>query len=144
MTTLKHGYREPGKRGKKKIVRNKRINGLDNPHVGSELGDLFTDVGGSVNDFYIAAYIIEEYGDEIRDDLKDADEDDLRKHVIDIEERQAEPSESKQKRQLEDMLDEANPAERKKILENASETLENSSVNEEDVHDEMVNRGDES
>jgi len=89
MTTLEHTWRER-RGGKATRIANKEMDyTIENPFVGVKfqrfIDALAEDDCPEDRAFYALAYIVEEYEDEIADALADADADELRETVVDIE-----------------------------------------------------------
>lgn len=145
MTTLKHAYRERSAKGGTKIVKGKTVAGLDNPLVGSAFIDFLDDATDDryLDNFYAAAYIIGEYGDQIRDDLEDLDKEDLREYVIAVEAQQSQSSKQVQKQALGDLLEDADADETEKIVDVAENVLEADDLDEDSLLDEALDGGDD-
>lgn len=122
MTTVEYPYYVRSfSDGKKRASSTKIDFQIENPHVGAELTHWLEDVTGNMDDFWAVAYILEEYGDEIADDLEGMDKDDLRDYVVDIEFRRCDEAEEQVKEDLKEELGDMDADDAEAILEDIRE-----------------------
>lgn len=99
MTVLKRSWKERYKGGSRvKKIRNKTMDyEVANPFVAVKfqrcIDELAEDHAPDGDAFYALAYIVEEYSDEIAEDLAEADDDELKETVIEMENEIAEERE---------------------------------------------------
>jgi len=142
--TLEHGYYER-RNGRKTLRRGKTINGVDNPWVGQEFGEWQRAAREHCpeNDaWYAIAWLIEERGDELLDELAEVDDETLREAVVEIEARRSGAKERQEdKSRLSEMVEDADPAQLKAMADAAEEAKETVDTDDPLVHEDAINRG---
>lgn len=142
MATLKHRHivTTPGGKRVNKSGSTYELK-INNPLVGIGFSKLLQECDNNdyVDNFYLLAYIIEEYGDQLIEDLEDKKEDDLKEYVIDVEAQQAEPNRRQNEQEIRELMEDANAAELEAMKEQLEEVKEDSDIDDTRAHPAAVN-----